>query len=296
MMEVGKATSMYSGSDRVACMKQAARRSQFIARIQKYEAKVKQERKARELLLREHKPAILEQEAGTLEQKPSLIKKMILQEPIELLSECKTFNLGECEPISEGKGTSACQHQAEEKDHSREQKTISEGRNSSTVSRPVGPKLNSAEISGGKAFPRNSQSAPETAALHHMGRTLSGEVSGQDSAILKVKSSAAADGNVASTTSALKVRLKAADMHASMQEHAFRCARETLDNLVKLQCKHVAYTLKKEFDMAYGPAWHCIVGTSFGSYVTHSLGGFVYFSIDKVSVLLFKTTVEPMDS
>ena len=51
----------------------------------------------------------------------------------------------------------------------------------------------------------------------------------------------------------------------------------------------------QEFDSSYGPAWHCIVGTSFGSYVTHSLGGFVYFSIDKVYVLLFKTAVEPLD-
>jgi dynein light chain LC8-type len=52
----------------------------------------------------------------------------------------------------------------------------------------------------------------------------------------------------------------------------------------------------QEFDSIYGPAWHCIVGTSFGSFVTHSLGGFVYFSLDKVSVLLFKTTVEPVES
>lgn len=51
----------------------------------------------------------------------------------------------------------------------------------------------------------------------------------------------------------------------------------------------------QEFDSAYGPAWHCIVGTSFGSYVTHSLGGFLYFSIDKVYILLFKTAVEPLD-
>ncbi|XP_012845966.1 PREDICTED: dynein light chain, cytoplasmic [Erythranthe guttata] len=51
----------------------------------------------------------------------------------------------------------------------------------------------------------------------------------------------------------------------------------------------------QEFDTTYGPAWHCIVGTSFGSYVTHSIGGFLYFSIDKVYVLLFKTAVEPLD-
>ncbi|KAJ6909606.1 hypothetical protein NC652_020550 [Populus alba x Populus x berolinensis] len=53
--------------------------------------------------------------------------------------------------------------------------------------------------------------------------------------------------------------------------------------------------LNIEFDAAYGPAWHCIVGTSFGSYVTHSTGGFLYFSIDKVYILLFRTAVEPLE-
>lgn len=53
--------------------------------------------------------------------------------------------------------------------------------------------------------------------------------------------------------------------------------------------------LFQEFDSTYGPAWHCIVGTSFGSYVTHSIGGFLYFSIDKVYVLLFRTAVEPLN-
>ncbi|KAJ0537679.1 putative dynein ATPase [Helianthus annuus] len=51
----------------------------------------------------------------------------------------------------------------------------------------------------------------------------------------------------------------------------------------------------QKFDCLYGPAWHCIVGTSFGSYVTHSSGCFLYFSIDKVHVLLFKTTVDPIN-
>jgi hypothetical protein len=50
----------------------------------------------------------------------------------------------------------------------------------------------------------------------------------------------------------------------------------------------------QEFDTTYGPAWHCIVGTSFGSYVTHSLGGFLYFSVDKAYILLFRTAVEPL--
>ncbi|XP_065866502.1 uncharacterized protein [Euphorbia lathyris] len=51
----------------------------------------------------------------------------------------------------------------------------------------------------------------------------------------------------------------------------------------------------KEFDSTYGPAWLCIVETSFGFYVTHSIGGFLYFSIDKFYILLFRTTFEPLD-
>ncbi|GLJ48247.1 hypothetical protein SUGI_1018660 [Cryptomeria japonica] len=101
--------------------------------------------------------------------------------------------------------------------------------------------------------------------------------------------------NLAAVAAAMKVRVKAADMPPILQERAFRCARQCLDSMDKLNSKRVALILKKEFDTSYGHAWHCIVGTSFGSFVTHSLGGFLYFSVDKVSILLFKTTVEPLD-
>ncbi|URE33134.1 dynein light chain [Musa troglodytarum] len=100
----------------------------------------------------------------------------------------------------------------------------------------------------------------------------------------------------------MNVKVRAADMSPALQKHAFRCARETLTSMPKLESKRLALALKKarpcpsqEFDSTYGPAWHCIVGTSFGSYVTHSLGGFLYFSIDKVYILLFRTAVEPVD-
>ncbi|GLT76578.1 hypothetical protein SLA2020_482310 [Shorea laevis] len=93
----------------------------------------------------------------------------------------------------------------------------------------------------------------------------------------------------------LNVRVRASDMPLPLQNKAFRCARDQLDSMPgKLDSKRLALALKKEFDSCCGPAWHCIVGTSFGSYVTHSLGGFLYFSIDKVYVLLFKTAVEPL--
>ncbi|KAL9453448.1 hypothetical protein AB3S75_009120 [Citrus x aurantiifolia] len=94
----------------------------------------------------------------------------------------------------------------------------------------------------------------------------------------------------------LNIRVRASDMPLPLQNKAFKCARDQLDSMPgKLDSKRIALALKKEFDSSYGPAWHCIVGTSFGSYVTHSLGGFLYFSIDKVYILLFKTAVEPLD-
>ncbi|KAJ6374185.1 hypothetical protein OIU78_029816 [Salix suchowensis] len=46
--------------------------------------------------------------------------------------------------------------------------------------------------------------------------------------------------------------------------HAIRCARNAYDSLEKFTSRTLASTLKKEFDQIYGPAWHCIVGTSFG--------------------------------
>ncbi|KAH7528534.1 hypothetical protein FEM48_Zijuj05G0082300 [Ziziphus jujuba var. spinosa] len=92
------------------------------------------------------------------------------------------------------------------------------------------------------------------------------------------------------------VKVVAVDMPPFMQIHAVECARKTHDSLEKFTSKTLALTLKKEFDGIYGPAWHCIVGTSFGSFVTHSVGGFLYFSMDqKLYILLFKTTVQIAD-
>ncbi|XP_023734281.1 uncharacterized protein LOC111882151 [Lactuca sativa] len=89
------------------------------------------------------------------------------------------------------------------------------------------------------------------------------------------------------------VKVVSADMPPFMQIHAVDITRKTYDSLEKFTAKTLASTLKKEFDEIYGPAWHCIVGLSFGSFVTHSVGGFLYFSMDqKLYVLLFKTSVQ----
>ncbi|KAL3508674.1 hypothetical protein ACH5RR_028075 [Cinchona calisaya] len=96
----------------------------------------------------------------------------------------------------------------------------------------------------------------------------------------------------------LNVRLRTSDMPVSMQEHALRYTRSLIGDAPPPPPSHrlsptiLARSLKKEFDGKYGPAWHCVVGKSFGSFVTHSAGGFVYFSLDTLSFLLFKTEVQ----
>eukprot|EP01018_Ginkgo_biloba_P006344 Gb_06290 [translate_table: standard] len=85
---------------------------------------------------------------------------------------------------------------------------------------------------------------------------------------------------IAAVAFALRVRVKVANMLAFLQDQAFRYARQTLDAMVKLSYRRVARS-KQEFDIYNGPAWDCIMGTSFGSFVTHSLGCFLYFSVDK---------------
>ncbi|KAL2479683.1 Dynein light chain type 1 family protein [Abeliophyllum distichum] len=98
--------------------------------------------------------------------------------------------------------------------------------------------------------------------------------------------------NAGSVATFLQVKVLVTDMPGFMQVHAFKCARRIYDSLEKFSPKHMAYNMKKEFDSVYGPAWHCIVGSSFGSFVTHSTGCFLYFSMENLYILVFKTKVQ----
>ncbi|XP_057485195.1 uncharacterized protein LOC130771576 isoform X1 [Actinidia eriantha] len=106
------------------------------------------------------------------------------------------------------------------------------------------------------------------------------------------KSVSHVETSVAAVAGFLSVKVLVTDMPGFMQVHAFRCARTTYDSLEKFSSKHMAYNMKKEFDKVYGPAWHCMVGSSFGSFVTHSTGCFLYFSMEKLYILVFKTKVQ----
>jgi dynein light chain LC8-type len=56
-------------------------------------------------------------------------------------------------------------------------------------------------------------------------------------------------------------------MPEEMQKRAVALAEEALNKHSVL--RDIAGTIKKDFDKEYGSTWHCVVGKSFGSYVTH---------------------------
>lgn len=64
-----------------------------------------------------------------------------------------------------------------------------------------------------------------------------------------------------------EVEIQAVDMEEEMQKQAIEVSIAALEiNDLEMD---VAAHIKREFDKKYGSPWHCIVGTRFGSFVTH---------------------------
>ncbi|WOL03442.1 dynein light chain 2, cytoplasmic-like isoform X1 [Canna indica] len=78
------------------------------------------------------------------------------------------------------------------------------------------------------------------------------------------------------------------DMLQTMQQDALHLAGKALDLLDVNEATEIARFIKKEFDQLHGPGWQCIVGTHFGSFVTHHSGCFIYFNIGSLAILLFR--------
>ena len=84
-----------------------------------------------------------------------------------------------------------------------------------------------------------------------------------------------------------KTIIKNVDMNEEMQQDAIDCAIQAMEKF-NIE-KDIAAYMKKEFDRKYTPTWHAIVGRNFGSYVTHETKHFIYFYVEQVAVLLFKS-------
>ena len=80
--------------------------------------------------------------------------------------------------------------------------------------------------------------------------------------------------------------VKATDMSEEQVNMAIRVA---IDAKNKFEQRNlIAAYIKKEFDKMYEPSWHCCVGDSFGSFVTHETGNLVYFFLKEMAVLVWK--------
>lgn len=66
------------------------------------------------------------------------------------------------------------------------------------------------------------------------------------------------------------VQIRTVFMDEVKQNKAIDLAREACANEKMSQSpREIAGHIKNHFDALYGPAWHCIVGRSYGSFVTH---------------------------
>ncbi|WVZ03363.1 hypothetical protein V8G54_024169 [Vigna mungo] len=83
------------------------------------------------------------------------------------------------------------------------------------------------------------------------------------------------------------------DMLQTMQQDAMDLASKALDVFDVTEAIEIARFIKKEFDRMHGPGWQCIVGTDFGSFVTHCCGCFIYFCLGNLAILLFRGSAAP---
>lgn len=65
-----------------------------------------------------------------------------------------------------------------------------------------------------------------------------------------------------------ELKIQAADMTPSIQKAAMQATIHALKTYSTE--KHIAESIKQNFDQLYEPTWHCIVGRNWGSCVTHT--------------------------
>ena len=82
------------------------------------------------------------------------------------------------------------------------------------------------------------------------------------------------------------VKVKLIDMEDEMKEDAVHKAIEAVKEFTTE--RDIAQHVKVFFDQKYQPAWHCIVGKAFGSFVTHETKCFIFFTINDYTILLWK--------
>ncbi|KAI6173762.1 Dynein light chain [Aphelenchoides besseyi] len=84
--------------------------------------------------------------------------------------------------------------------------------------------------------------------------------------------------------------IKHSTMDISMEKAAILTA---IDALTKYEVEQdAARYIKEAFDREHGPQWHCVVGKQFGCFVSHFRADFVYFYVNAIAVMLYRTGVD----
>jgi dynein light chain LC8-type len=84
-----------------------------------------------------------------------------------------------------------------------------------------------------------------------------------------------------------QVRIHRADIPPEISNKSVARINEAMD---KYQIeKDMATYVKKKMDEEFGGTWHCVVGRNFGCSITHDTKYVLFFQIDQMHVLLFKS-------
>ncbi|KAH8318591.1 hypothetical protein KR059_001551 [Drosophila kikkawai] len=81
--------------------------------------------------------------------------------------------------------------------------------------------------------------------------------------------------------------IRRTDMSQEMQESAIECAKQAIGAFETES--QIAKYIKNEFDAKFRPNWHCIVGRDFGSSVSHDPDHLIYFYLNQLAILLYRT-------
>lgn len=85
----------------------------------------------------------------------------------------------------------------------------------------------------------------------------------------------------------MKLSIRSNDLSDKLKSCAVELARDAKRSLIGNQ--EIAKKIKTAFDSQFGGTWHCIVGSDFGSFITHEVSGMIFFYLGKDAFLLWKT-------
>lgn len=80
----------------------------------------------------------------------------------------------------------------------------------------------------------------------------------------------------------------AEDMSEEWSKDAIKAARDGFALTIATGDVHstIADFIRKKFDRDHDRGWNCIVGRSFGAYVTHEIKTYIYFSVQPGTYIL----------